>query len=188
VLNGIAAAERVGFSSIKINCVVQRGVNEDQMLPLAEHFRGTSHVLRFIEYMDVGNCNEWQAADVLSSQEIYHRLHARWPLQALERHYQGEVAERYAYQDGKGEIGFVSSISAPFCGDCHRVRVSANAQMFTCLFASSGIDLRSALAQGEYAIRQAIVQRWQQRVDRYSEERAGLSKPRKKIEMFFIGG
>lgn len=189
VLAGIDAARAAGFDSLKINCVVQRGINEDQVLPLAEHFRGSGHVLRFIEYMDVGNCNGWSAAGVVSSRQLRDRLHARWPLRALDANYRGEVAARYAYVDGAGEIGFVSSISAPFCGDCHRSRVSADGRLYTCLFAAEGTDLRPALAQGEAAFAQRLAHLWSLRGDRYSELRA-MDAPRSKrhVEMFLIGG
>jgi cyclic pyranopterin phosphate synthase len=148
VLAGIAAAEAAGFGSIKINCVVQRGVNEDEAIPLLERFRGTPHVLRFIEYMDVGSCNGWAPERVLPSRELHARIAARWPLRPLSASYRGEVASRHAFVDGAGEIGFVSSMSEPFCGDCHRARLSADGRLFTCLFASDGVDLRPALASG----------------------------------------
>ncbi len=189
VLEGIAAARAAGFDSIKINCVVQRGINEDQVLPLVEHFRGSGHVLRFIEYMDVGNCNDWSAEGVVSSQALRDRIHARWPLRALDANYRGEVASRYGFADGQGEIGFVSSISAPFCGDCHRSRVSADGRLYTCLFAAEGTDLRPSLALGEAAFAERLAGLWSRRGDRYSELRA-LDAPRSKrhVEMFLIGG
>jgi cyclic pyranopterin phosphate synthase len=190
VLAGIAAAEDAGFRSLKINCVLQRGVNEAEVLPLAERFRGTPHVLRFIEYMDVGSCNGWSAERVLPSREALETIAARWPLQALSPSYRGEVASRYAYTDGAGEIGFVSSVSAPFCGDCHRARLSADGRLFTCLFASEGADLRPALAQGEAPLAERIGALWGARGDRYSELRGALADqpPRRRIEMFYIGG
>ena len=190
VLAGIAAAEAAGFGALKINCVLQRGVNEGEILPLARHFRGTPHVLRFIEYMDVGTCNGWAPARVLPSREVHARIDACWPLRPLSPAYRGEVAARHAYADGAGEIGFVSSVSAPFCGDCHRARLSADGRLFTCLFASEGADLRPALAQGEQALQARIAALWSQRGDRYSELRSDLAdKPaRRRIEMFFIGG
>ncbi|RYE75210.1 MAG: GTP 3',8-cyclase MoaA, partial [Oxalobacteraceae bacterium] len=138
VLDGIHAAAAAGFTSLKINCVVQRGVNEDQVLPMVEHFRHSGHVLRFIEYMDVGTCNGWQAGQVVTSAELRDRIAARWALQPLDPNYRGEVATRYRFADGAGEIGFVSSVSETFCGDCHRARVSADGQLYTCLFASKG--------------------------------------------------
>ncbi|KRB06883.1 GTP 3',8-cyclase MoaA [Lysobacter sp. Root690] len=189
VLAGIEAAREAGFASLKINCVIQSGVNEDQVLPLVEHFRGSGHVLRFIEYMDVGNCNGWSEQGVVSSQELRDRIHARWPLRPLDANYRGEVASRYGFADGGGEIGFVSSISAPFCGDCHRSRVSADGRLYTCLFAAEGSDLRPALAQGELAFSQHLATLWTRRNDRYSELRA-MDAPRSKrhVEMFLIGG
>jgi len=188
VLAGAAAAEAAGFSAIKFNCVVQRGINDDQVLPLVERFRGTRHVMRFIEYMDVGTCNGWQLDRVLPSAELRDRIGARWPLRALSPTYRGEVASRYAFADGQGEVGFVSSISEPFCGDCHRARLSADGQLYTCLFASRGSDLREALAAGEQALRERVAAVWSVRGDRYSELRTAASNDRKKIEMYFIGG
>ena len=187
VLAGIAAAEAAGFRRLKINCVVQRGVNEDQVLALAGHFRGSGHVLRFIEYMDVGTCNGWRREGVLPSAELHARIHARWPLRPLEANYTGEVAARHAYADGAGELGFVSSVSAPFCGDCHRARVSADGQLYTCLFAREGLPLRPWLAAGDEALAGRIAAAWSAREDRYSERRAAASGGRR-IEMFYIGG
>jgi cyclic pyranopterin phosphate synthase len=190
VLAGIAAAEAAGFGALKSNCLVQLVTNESQVLPLADRFRCTPHVLRFIEYMDVGSCNGWSAERVLPSRELHAMICARWPLRPLSPGYRGEVAARHAYADGQGEIGFVSSVSAPFCGDCHRARLSADGRLFTCLFASEGADLRPALAQGEDALAARIGALWSQRGDRYSELRGALAdKPsRRRIEMFFIGG
>ncbi|MGH8033275.1 MAG: GTP 3',8-cyclase MoaA, partial [Luteimonas sp.] len=145
VLAGIAAAERAGFERLKFNCVVQRGINDDQALPLVERFRGSGHIVRFIEYMDVGTCNGWDIARVVPSAGLRDRIHARWPLHVLDANYRGEVASRYAFDDGAGEVGFVSSVSAPFCGDCHRARVSAEGKLYTCLFAGEGRDLRPML-------------------------------------------
>lgn len=190
VLAGIAAAEAAGFGSIKINAVIQRGVNDDQVEPLVARFRGSGHVLRFIEYMDVGTCNRWDAAAVVPSAELVARIGARWPIRALDRAYRGEVAERWAFADGAGEIGFVSSVSAPFCGDCHRARLSSDGRLYTCLFAAHGTDLRPALAAGDAALREAIGAVWQGRADRYSELRAGLAAETApaRVEMFRIGG
>jgi cyclic pyranopterin phosphate synthase len=191
VLAGITAAEDAGFTAIKLNCVVQRGINESQVLPLVERFRGTRHVLRFIEYMDVGSCNGWRREAVVSARELRDAISARWPLRALSPTYRGEVASRHAFEDGAGEVGFISSVSEPFCGDCHRARLSADGQLFTCLFASRGQDLRAAISNGEDALVERIAGLWQGRSDRYSELR-GTSvpepKPGKKIEMYFIGG
>jgi cyclic pyranopterin phosphate synthase len=188
VLAGIAAAEDAGFRSLKFNCVVQRGVNDDDVLVLAERFRGTPHVVRFIEYMDVGTCNGWDRSRVVPSAELRDRLHARWPLRALDAQYRGEVAERYAFADGQGEVGFVSSVSTPFCGDCHRARVSADGRLYTCLFAAEGHDLRPLLADGETAVAGHVAALWSRRMDRYSELRGGPRAPRKHVEMFLIGG
>lgn len=188
VLAGIAAAEEAGFGSLKINCVVQRGVNDGEVPRLVERFRGTGHVVRFIEYMDVGTCNGWRREQVVPSAELRDRIHARWPLRPLDPNYRGEVAERYAFVDGGGEIGFVSSVSAPFCGDCHRARVSADGRLYTCLFAADGIDLRPALAGGGHAVAERIAAAWTARADRYSELRDTLRAPRRRVEMFLVGG
>ncbi len=189
VLAGIAAAQTAGFAPIKLNCVVQRGVNDAEVLPLLQRFRGSGHVLRFIEYMDVGTCNGWSRARVLPSAELRDRIHARWPLRPLDANYRGEVAARYAFEDGGGEIGFVSSVSAPFCGDCHRARVSADGRLYTCLFASDGHDLRPALDDGQAALVRHVAELWARRTDRYSELRGvGNEKPRKHVEMFLVGG
>ena len=188
VLDGIAAAEAAGFGALKINCVVQRGANEDQVLPLLERFRGSGHVVRFIEYMDVGTCNGWDPAQVVSSRELRDRIAARWPLRPLQAQYRGEVAERYAFVDGGGEVGFVSSVSAPFCGDCHRARVSADGRLYTCLFAGQGHDLRPALAQGEAWLAGHVAGLWGRRGARDTENRGRPQAPRKHIEMYLIGG
>ncbi len=188
VLEGIRAAEAAGFGSIKLNCVVQRGVNVDQVLPLVEKFRGTPHVLRFIEYMDVGTCNGWKPERVVPSRELRDLISARWPLRPLSPGYRGEVAARHAFVDGQGEVGFVSSVSEPFCGDCHRARLSVDGQLFTCLFAASGSNLRPALAAGEEALSEHVAALWAGRGDRYSEQRKAGVRPSRKIEMFYIGG
>ncbi|KRG68086.1 GTP 3',8-cyclase MoaA [Pseudoxanthomonas dokdonensis] len=189
VLAGIDAAVAAGFERIKINTVVQRGVNEQELLPLLAHFRGSGHVVRFIEFMDVGNSNGWAMENMLPSAELRDRIAQRWPLRPLQPNYVGEVANRYAYEDGAGEIGFVSSVSAPFCGDCHRARVSADGRLFTCLFAGEGTDLRPALAQGREALVTAVAARWQRRDDHYSELRGQAAvRNRKHVEMYLIGG
>lgn len=189
VLAGIEAATRAGFASLKINCVIQQGVNEDQVLPLVEHFRGTGHVLRFIEYMDVGTCNGWQRAQVVPSAVLHDRISAVWPLRPLDPNYRGEVATRYRFDDGRGEIGFVSSVSETFCGDCHRARVSADGRLYTCLFASEGTNLRATLAEGEDALVETMGRLWSRREDRYSELRGERESARgKHVEMFLIGG
>ena len=188
VLAGIAAAQAAGFAPIKLNCVVQRGVNDGELLPLAAFAREHGHVLRLIEYMDVGTCNGWSPERVVPSRELLERLHARWPLQSLQPHYRGEVAARHAYVDGRGEVGFVSSVSAPFCGDCHRARVSADGRLYTCLFAGEGHDLRSALTGGEGALAEQVAALWTRRGDRYSELRGRAGASRRHVEMYLVGG
>jgi cyclic pyranopterin phosphate synthase len=192
VLDGIAAAEQAGFTRLKINCVVLRGINDAQTLDLVGHFRGTGHIVRFIEYMDVGTVNGWDAARVVRSAELIQRIAARWPLQALDRNYRGEVAQRHALADGSGEIGFISSVSQPFCGDCSRARLSADGKLYTCLFAPGGFDLRDPLRAGasDADLQALIARRWGMRTDRYSELRAQLRAAgnNEKIEMFSIGG
>lgn len=188
VLDGVAAAEAAGFDRIKFNCVVQRGVNDGQVLPLVERFRGTRHVMRFIEYMDVGTCNGWDRSRVVPSAELRDRIDARWPLRGLDAHYRGEVAQRHAFVDGGGEVGFVSSVTAPFCGDCHRARVSADGRLYTCLFAGDGHDLRPLLRRGEAALAGHVAGLWTRRADRYSELRGSAQAPRRHVEMFLIGG
>ena len=188
VLAGIEAAQAAGFGSIKLNCVVERGLNEDQVLPLVERFRGTGHVMRFIEYMDVGTCNGWVRERVVPSAELRDRIAGRWPLRPLGANYRGEVASRYAFTDGAGEVGFVSSVSEPFCGDCHRARVSADGRLYTCLFASDGHDLRPTLSLGEAALREHVAALWMRRRDRYSEVRGAMSASRRHVEMFLVGG
>ena len=192
VLEGIAAAEAAGFDAIKFNCVVQRGVNEDDVQPLLQRFRGTRHIVRFIEYMDVGTCNGWREEEVVSAAELRERIGARWPLRALDAGYRGEVAQRYVYADGAGEVGFVASVSEPFCGDCHRGRLSADGQLYTCLFAASGHDLRTLLRAGasEDTLVAAIAHVWSGRSDRYSERRHELREhgATRHVEMYAIGG
>jgi cyclic pyranopterin phosphate synthase len=188
VLAGIAAAAEAGFSPLKLNCVVQRGVNDGEVLPLVAFAREHGHVMRFIEYMDVGTCNRWDAARVLPSAELRDRIHARWPLRPLDPNYRGEVASRYAFDDGGGEIGFVSSVSEPFCGDCHRARVSADGKLYTCLFAGEGSDLREALRQGEDALAARVATLWCGRGDHYSEIRSQATASRRHVEMYLVGG
>jgi len=188
VLAGLAEAQAAGFAGIKLNCVVQRGVNESEVLPLAGFARDHGHVLRFIEYMDVGTCNGWRREGVVPSAELRDRLHARWPLRPLDPQYRGEVASRYAYADGGGEVGFVSSVSAPFCGDCHRARVSADGHLYTCLFAGEGSDLRPVLRDGDTALADRVAQLWSQRGDRYSELRGRAGASRRHVEMYLVGG
>jgi cyclic pyranopterin phosphate synthase len=188
VLAGIAAAAAAGFAPLKLNCVVQRGANDGEVLPLVEYARAHGHVMRFIEYMDVGTCNGWDATRVVPSAELRDRIHARWPLRPLDPNYRGEVASRYAFDDGGGEIGFVSSVSAPFCGDCHRARVSAGGKLYTCLFAGEGSDLREALRQGEDALAERVATLWSGRGDHYSEIRSQATASRRHVEMYLVGG
>lgn len=192
VLRGIDAAAALGFP-IKINCVVQRGLNDGELLSLCEYFRQRGHTLRFIEFMDVGNTNHWTRERVVPVREIVDRIGARWPLESVGPAYRGEVAARYRYRDGRGEIGLISSVTEPFCRDCHRARLSADGKLFTCLFASLGWDVLGAVRAGlAGAELEAFIARiWRGRMDRYSDERAELlatGTPRAKIEMSYIGG
>lgn len=192
VLNGIDTATAAGFESIKINVVVQRGVNEHHLLNLIEYFKNSRHILRFIEYMDVGNCNHWKSEYVVPSKEILALIHAQHPLQAVASSYYGEVAARYQFCDGTGEIGFISSVTQPFCGACTRMRLSTDGKLYTCLFASAGTDLRPILKQKDSkALTERIRTVWKLRQDRYSQERpqhlASTSHP-PKVEMFQVGG
>ena len=191
VLAGIAAAERAGFRQIKINCVVMRGVNDEHVLDLIDHFRGTGHIPRFIEYMDVGTVNGWKKDLVVPSAELKARIAQRWALEPLDPNYRGEVARRYAVSDG-GEIGFISSVSQPFCGDCTRGRLSADGKLYTCLFAQAGHDIRMAMraGAGDAELAALISGFWRARKDRYSEVRAEIraSGAYEKVEMFSIGG
>jgi GTP 3',8-cyclase len=191
VLDGIEHARRAGLSPIKLNTVVQRGVNDHTLLDLLAHFRGTGVIVRFIEYMDVGTRNLWKPEMVVPSRELAARIHARWPIVARDRSYRGEVAERYTYQDGAGEIGFISSVSQPFCGDCSRARISSDGSFYTCLFATQGMDLRAPLRAGasDDELLDLIRGVWTGRRDRYSELRASARNPDlHKVEMNYIGG
>ena len=193
VLAGIDAALNAGLAPIKINCVVQRGVNDHTVLPLVERFRGTGVIVRFIEYMDVGNRNLWNRERVVSSKELLAAISQRWAARPVKQNYHGETAERYVFEDGQGEIGFISSVSEPFCGSCTRARLSSEGKLYTCLFATQGHDLREPLRAGKNddEMREIIGGIWNARTDRYSELRAGLranEQPLKKIEMYYIGG
>jgi len=189
VLAGIAAAERAGYRRLKINTVVQRGVNDEGVEALLEHFRGTGHVVRLIEFMDVGNLNHWDRARVVPSAELLARIHARWPLRALGATVAGETARRFAFEDGAGEIGFISSITQPFCGDCSRARVTADGTFYSCLFAGTGAALRPLLRQGDdQRLHEFLETRWRDRDDRYSELRGGRAHPDARVEMFRMGG
>ena len=193
VLEGIEHARRSELTPIKINAVVQRNVNDHTVLDLVERFRGTGVIVRFIEYMDVGNRNHWSEGLVVPSKELVARIGARWPLEPLEPGYRGEVARRYAFTDGQGEVGFISSVSQPFCGDCTRSRLSSDGVLYTCLFATHGTSLRDALRGGasDDQLLELIRGVWLARSDRYSEQRASLRRSvsdERKVEMFYIGG
>ncbi|MGO9412832.1 MAG: GTP 3',8-cyclase MoaA [Spirochaetia bacterium] len=195
VLEGIQAAETAGFRAIKLNCVVIRGMNDHQALDMVRHFRGTGHIVRFIEFMDVGNRNRWRRELVVPSRELLERINALHPLAPVEPNYRGEVASRYRFLDGQGEIGFISSVSQPFCSNCTRLRLSADGTLYTCLFAARGFDLRAPLRGGasDAELLSLIRDLWTRRADRYSEERAakdnhGGGKAARKVEMYTVGG
>ena len=190
VLEGIEAARAAGLAPIKINAVVKRGMNEHAILPLARHFRNSGHIVRFIEYMDVGHTNGWRLDDVVPAAEIVETIHGELPLEAIDANYPGEVAERWRYRDGSGEIGVIASVTQAFCHDCTRTRLSTDGRMFTCLFATDGYDLRG-LVRGGYDDRQiqnAIAAIWHKRADRYSEIRSANTPRIAKVEMSYIGG
>ena len=193
VLAGITAAQRADLTPIKINAVVQRGINDHTVLDLVERFRGSGVIVRFIEYMDVGNRNQWEAQRVVPSRELVGLINARWPIAPLEENYRGEVARRYGFTDGAGEVGFISSVTQAFCGDCSRARLSSDGALYTCLFAAHGTTLRDPLRAGatDDELAQIIRQVWSGRADRYSELRANLrdaSGDHTKVEMYYIGG
>ncbi len=194
VLAGIEAARRAGLSPIKLNCVVQRGVNDAGIVALARAYQATGVVLRFIEFMDVGTLNAWDLSQVMTAREVLERIDAELPLEPIERAYPGEVASRYRYRDGSGEIGLISSVSQPFCGDCTRARLSVDGKLVTCLFATGGADLRAPLRAGasDEELRARIAGVWRLRSDRYSELRAESTdftrRARPKLEMYQIGG
>jgi cyclic pyranopterin phosphate synthase len=191
VLDGIAAAERAGLVPLKVNAVVRRGWNEESILPLVERFRGSGHVLRFIEFMDVGTTNRWRLDEVVPAREILDRVAARYPLEPLGSSYRGEVARRWRLADGSLELGVIASVTAPFCGDCTRARLSADGRLFTCLFAAQGHDLRGPLRAGESdeALARRIAAAWSHRDDRYSEERAeDAAEGAGRAEMSYLGG
>ena len=191
VLDGIAAAQHAGFERIKVNMVVRRGVNDHEILTMAEHFRNSGIVLRFIEYMDVGSTNGWRMDDVVSAQEILQCISGRYPIRHMDPNWVGEVAERWCYQDGGGEIGVIASVTQAFCGECSRVRLSTDGKLYTCLFATDGVDLRQPLRGGveDIELRRTIENLWSQRQDRYSQLRhLATDLDRQKIEMSYIGG
>ncbi|WP_249009185.1 GTP 3',8-cyclase MoaA [Conexibacter sp. DBS9H8] len=190
VLAGIDAAAAAGLAPVKVNMVVQRGVNEHALLPMAACFRERGHTLRFIEYMDVGSTNAWQLEEVVPAAEIRDRIHARWPLEPVDAAYPGEVAARYRYRDGAGEIGLITSVTQPFCGSCSRARLSADGRLYTCLFTAVGHDLRGPLRAGvdDDELDAQISRIWRARTDRYSEQRASGQGHHAKVEMSYIGG
>jgi cyclic pyranopterin phosphate synthase len=193
VVAAIDVAAAAGLTPVKINCVVQRGVNDHTLVDLARRFQGTGHILRFIEFMDVGTLNGWDLTQVVPATEIVERIDAELPLEPLEPNYRGEVANRYRYRDGSGEIGVIASVSQPFCGDCTRARMSTEGRLVTCLFASDGLDLRGPMRAGatDEELTDLIRSAWGRRRDRYSEERSQLTitqGKRRRIEMFQLGG
>ncbi len=193
VLAGIQAAQRSGLSPIKINAVVQKNVNEHTIVDLAKHFKGTGIIVRFIEYMDVGNLNAWRLNEVVPASDIFDKINSELPLEPLSQNYAGEVASRYKYRDGSGEIGIISSVSQPFCGACTRARLSTDGRLYTCLFGETGLNLRDPMRDGATSeqLKALITTCWEKRDDKYSEDRtvnsAGQSS-NKKIEMYQIGG
>ena len=190
VLAGIAAAEAAGFEQIKINTVVQKGVNDHTVLDLLDHFRGTQHPVRLIEYMDVGNSNHWSPDDVVSNAEWIERIDACWPIEPIVSTNPAETARRYRYLDGQGEIGFISSISQPFCGGCTRARITADGILYTCLFSNHGTNLMPLIRQAEDPadLQQRVHEVWSARKDRYSEERGQPGHDQSKVEMYRLGG
>jgi cyclic pyranopterin phosphate synthase len=190
VLEGIEAAAAAGLAPIKVNMVVKRGENDASILPMARHFRESGHILRFIEFMDVGHTNGWRMDDVVPAREIVDRIGREWPLEPVDANYPGEVAERWRYRDGQGEIGVIASVTQAFCRTCTRVRLSTEGQLYTCLFATSGHDLRALVRGGasDDDIRAAVSGIWSRRADRYSEIRTNQTARLQKIEMSYIGG
>ena len=190
VLHGIEVAHAEGLSPVKVNMVVRKGLNDDQIVPMARYFRETSHILRFIEYMDVGNSNGWNLREVITGEEICAAIHEHFPLEPVKANYVGEVAGRYRYIDGRGEVGVITSVSKPFCGDCTRMRLSPEGQLFLCLFGSKGYDVRELLRSGasDDEIAGFVSSTWRRRGDRYSEIRGDQTVARQKVEMSHIGG
>ena len=196
VLEGIEAAEHAGLGPVKINCVVQKGVNDHTLVELARYFKGTGQIVRFIEFMDVGTRNAWDMTQVLSAEEIVERIGSQLEVEPIAANYRGEVARRWRYTDGGGEIGVIASVTQPFCGDCNRARLTTDGRLVTCLFASGGTDLRGPMRDGvsDDDLRELIVGVWRDRRDRYSEEReellqvGGAKKARDRIEMYQVGG
>lgn len=190
VLDGIRAAEQAGLGPIKVNAVVRRGYNEAAIVDLARHFRGTGTIVRYIEFMDVGTSNDWQLTDVVSAKEIVQRIDAQFPLEAADANYPGEVASRYRYRDGQGEVGVIASVTQPFCGECSRARLSSEGKLYTCLFSGVSRDLKALLRAGasDAQLAQQISSTWRNRTDRYSELRGEATARLPKVEMSHIGG
>jgi cyclic pyranopterin phosphate synthase len=190
VLEAIDAAAEAGLAPLKIDVVVRRGLNEEQIVPIAERFRGTGHIVRFIEYMDVGTTNGWKMDDVVGGREIVETLRAVWPLEPAPQNYFGEVAARWRYSDGSGEVGVITSVTQPFCGSCTRLRLSADGQFYTCLFAGAGVDVRAMMRGGatDGELGAVLEQLWMARSDRYSELRSDATTETPRVEMSRIGG
>jgi cyclic pyranopterin phosphate synthase len=190
VLAGIESAAAAGLAPVKVNMVVRRGLNEDSVLPMARYFRGSGHILRFVEYMDVGHTNGWRLDDVVPAAELVAAIDAELPLEPVEPAYRGEVARRWRYRDGGGEIGLIASVTQPFCGDCTRARLSADGKLYTCLFAVRGHDLRALVRGGasDAELSEAVGAIWRVRGDRYSELRTAATADLPKVEMSYIGG
>ena len=190
VIEGIETAAAAGLGPVKINMVVKRGINDQSIVQMAERWRGTGHIARFIEYMDVGSTNGWRMDDVVPSAEVVRRIGARWPLEPIGANYPGEVAERWRYADGSGEIGVISSVTQAFCSSCTRMRLSTEGSLYTCLFAQTGHDLKALLRGGatDDELRNEIAAVWQKRADRYSEIRTAETAKARKVEMSYIGG
>jgi cyclic pyranopterin phosphate synthase len=190
VLEGIDAAKQAGLAPVKINTVVRRGLNDDSLLDIAGRFRGTGHIVRFIEYMDVGSSNGWEMGHVVPAEEILATINEAWTLDPVEPNYPGEVVNRWRYSDGGGEVGVIASVTKPFCGECTRLRLSADGSIYTCLFAHAGTDLRDALRSvaTDDELVETMSGAWESRTDQYSEERSGVSIGLPKVEMSYIGG
>jgi cyclic pyranopterin phosphate synthase len=190
VLAGIEAAAAAGLAPVKVNMVVKRGVNDDSVLPMARYFRGSGHILRFIEYMDVGHTNGWRLDEVVPAADIVTAIDAEFPLEPVDPNYSGEVARRYRYRDGAGEIGVIASVTEPFCGACTRARLSAEGRLYTCLFATRGHDLRAVIRRGasDEQLAETLARVWRARGDRYSELRSQETASLPKVEMSYIGG
>jgi cyclic pyranopterin phosphate synthase len=190
VLDWIEASAAAGLGPVKVNMVVKRGTNDRDVISMARHFKGSGHILRFIEFMDVGHTNGWKMQHVVPSRELVARINAEFPIEPVEANYTGEVAERWRYRDGSGEVGFISSVTQAFCKDCTRLRLSAEGSIYTCLFATQGTDLRGLLRTGatDEEVSEAIAAVWRVRGDRYSELRTEDTAKLRKVEMSYIGG